>query len=58
MTYGNYGRSCVRCGGTPDGESHRGYVGKCRCGLDTPRAAAPVRPTPPLLADAKEQRNG
>jgi len=32
-TTGNYGMSCVRCGGTPDGQSHRGFVGRCTCGV-------------------------
>lgn len=27
-----YGMSCVRCGGTPSGESHRGFLGRCTCG--------------------------
>lgn len=30
-SYGSYGLSCARCGGTPDGDSPRGFVGRCNC---------------------------
>lgn len=30
--YAPYGMSCARCGGTPNGQSWRGFVGQCACG--------------------------
>jgi hypothetical protein len=29
----HYQRSCTLCGGTSTGESHRGFVGACTCGV-------------------------